>query len=312
MKQRIGAVIAAAGQNTEFEPLQTLGTITLAERTIATLRHAGIVQIAVVTGYKADELEHQLARYDVMFFRNLNYARSEMIDSYRIGISYLLDKCDRILLSPCDIPFFTAKTIRSLLDEEGDYIQPAYDGRPGHPIILSSRLASRIIDYRGEGGLAGAFAEYGIRPVTVDVDDSGILLEYADVYKNTEMLQRHSRSMIRPLLNVSFAKEKVFFDSRIALLLSLVGDLGSVSKACKTMQISYTKGWNLIRDIELQTQCELIKRNVGGLSGSSSELTERGKELLESFRQFESIMQEHAEEEFRRIIPGWCQDNNEE
>ena len=174
--KRIGAVIAAAGQNPDFEPLQTLGTISLAERNISTLKHAGITQIIVVTGYKADELEHHLSRYDVMFFRNFNYADSEMFDSYRIGISYLLGKCEKILLTPCDIPFFTADTIRSLMETRGDFIQPAYNGKPGHPIILSSRMAKRILDYEGEGGLAGAISEYGIQPQTVEVYDSGILL----------------------------------------------------------------------------------------------------------------------------------------
>jgi len=302
--KRIGAIIAAAGQNDDFEPLQTLGTISLAERNIVTLKHAGITQIIVVTGYKADELEHHLAKYDVMFFRNPDYACSEMIHSYRIGISYLLNKCDKILLMPCDIPFFTSRTIRLLTETEGDFIQPAYQGKPGHPIVLSANIASEILDYNGEGGLAGALKKY--EPKTVEVDDNGILLEYADVYKNTEMLQRHSSSLIRPQLNIAFAKEKVFFDSHIALLLSLINDLGSVSQACKTMQISYTRCWNMIRNIEEQTQCELIKRNVGGRSGSSSELTERGRQLLYAYRQFEEVMQKHADTEFQKIIPEWC------
>lgn len=308
---KIGAVIIAAGRNDEFEPLQTLGSITLAERNIVTLRHAGVFDILVVTGYKADDLEHHLAKYDVMFFRNPNYERSEMIDSYRIGIGYLRDKCERILLMPSDIPFFTTETIRSLTDTEGDFVQPVYNGRSGHPIILSSRIASRLDEYRGNGGLAGALAEFGIDPVQVEVDDPGILLEYEDAHGNEDLLSEHSRSLIRPMLNISFAREKIFFDSRIALLLSLVGDLGSVSKACRTMQISYTKGWNMIRSIELETGCELIKRSVGGLSGSSSELTGRGRELLEAYRRFVEIMYEHADEEFCRIIPEWIRSDKQ-
>ena len=301
--KRIGAVIAAAGINPDFEPMQTLGTISLAERNISTLQHAGIHTILLVTGYKADDLEHHLKKYNVMFFRNPDYAVSEMIDSYRIGISYLLNKCDRILLTPCDIPFFTANTIRLLLEADGDLIQPVYRDLAGHPVILSSGLARRILTYEGFDGLQGAIREFGIQPISVNVDDHGILLEYADAYKNSDLLRRHSRSMVRPHIRVSFVKEKVFFDSRIALLLSLISDLGSVSRACKAMQISYTKGWNMIRDIELQAECELVKRNVGGLNGSSSELTERGSRLLEAFRCYESIMQKHADEEFRKLLP---------
>lgn len=308
---RIAAVITAAGKNSEFEPLQMLGSITLAERNIATLRHAGIHQILVVTGYKAEDLEHHLAKYDVMFFRNPNFARNEMIDSFRIGIGWLAGKCDRILLMPSDIPFFTSATIRRLIDTEGDFVQPAYSGRPGHPIILSSALASSLMAYSGHDGLRGALQECGVQPVIVDVDDRGILLEYREAYENRELLEQHSRSLIRPLLNISFVREKVFFDSQIALLLSLVDDLGSVSRACSTMQISYTKGWNMIKSIEEQAGCELIRRSVGGLSGSSSTLTERGRELIEAFRAFEEAMYEHAEKEFDKIMPDWCRNEKD-
>ncbi len=305
---RIGAVITAAGRKEEFEPLQPLGTISLAERNIATLQNAGIHQILVVTGYRADDLEHHLARYDVMFFRNPNFARSEMIDSFRIGIGWLADRCDRILLLPGDIPFFTARTIRSLIETRGDYVLPVYQGRSGHPILLSSALAARIMSYSGEDGMRGALRECGTEPVRVEVDDPGILIEYENSVKNEDLLQEHSRSLIRPSLNISFVREKVFFDSQIALLLSLVNDLGSVSKACRTMQISYTKGWNMIRSIEQQAGCELIVRSVGGLSGSSSRLSERGTELLDAFEKYQEIMDRHAEEEFRHIIPAWLRE----
>ncbi len=302
---RIGAVITAAGRKDDFEPMQVLGTITLAERNIAVLNHAGIHQILVVTGYKADDLEHHLAKYDVMFFRNPNYMRGEMIDSLRIGIGRLAGKCDRILLMPSDIPFFTSATIRRLIETEGDFVQPVYEGRPGHPIILSASLASSLMQYSGSDGLRGALQECGTEPVLVDVDDRGILLEYKEAYQNRELLEEHSRSLIRPILNISFVREKIFFDRQIALLLSLVDDLGSVSRACSTMQISYTKGWNLIRSIEEQTGCELIRRSVGGLSGSSSSLTDRGRELTEAYRAFEDLMYEYAEKEFDKYMPAW-------
>jgi molybdopterin-guanine dinucleotide biosynthesis protein A len=38
-----------------------------------------------------------------------------MFDSAVIGLDFLRGKCDRILLTPVDIPLFTAETVEALL-----------------------------------------------------------------------------------------------------------------------------------------------------------------------------------------------------
>ena len=65
-----GAVVVAAGMSSrmgEFKPMLSIGSISIAQRVIATLRQAGASRMVVVTGYNAEELEWHLARSGVVF-----------------------------------------------------------------------------------------------------------------------------------------------------------------------------------------------------------------------------------------------------
>ncbi|MBP3853839.1 MAG: LysR family transcriptional regulator, partial [Erysipelotrichaceae bacterium] len=107
----------------------------------------------------------------------------------------------------------------------------------------------------------------------------------------------------RPVIKVAYTKEKIFFDARIALLLGLIHEFRSVAKACQAMQISYTAGWNMIRQIEAQADCPLVLRNMGGAKGSHSELTKEGRQLLDSFTRFESELSKDADDLFIKHLP---------
>ena len=39
-----------------------------------------------------------------------------MFDPVKIGLRCLPDKCDKVLFTPVDVPLFTAKTVRTILD----------------------------------------------------------------------------------------------------------------------------------------------------------------------------------------------------
>jgi len=110
---KVGAVITAAGMSSrmgDFKPMLSIGSISVAQRVIATLQQAGVFQIVVVTGYNADVLEKHLAKSGVIFLRNEDYKNTEMFDSACIGLNYLKNKCNRVLFTPVDIPLFRADT----------------------------------------------------------------------------------------------------------------------------------------------------------------------------------------------------------
>lgn len=100
---KTGAVIVAAGTSsymTDFKPMLKMGRTTLIKRIISTLKQAGADPILVVTGSNADQLEKHISRMGVICLRNERYTETQMFESARIGLEYLHDKCDRILLHP--------------------------------------------------------------------------------------------------------------------------------------------------------------------------------------------------------------------
>ena len=61
---QFGALIVAAGMSSrmgEFKPMLNIGSISIAQRIVATLRQSGVTRIVMVTGHNARELEHHLA-----------------------------------------------------------------------------------------------------------------------------------------------------------------------------------------------------------------------------------------------------------
>jgi molybdate transport repressor ModE-like protein len=60
------------------------------------------------------------------------------------------------------------------------------------------------------------------------------------------------------------------------------------------MQISYSSCWNIIRTLESQLSYSLIDRSQGGAGGSTSDLTQRGRELLERYNAYEKQLKDQA------------------
>ena len=296
---RTAVLIVAAGMSSrmgDFKPMLNIGSISVAQRIVATFRQSGIRPIVMVTGYKAIELEKHLASSEIVFLRNEEYASTEMFDSVKIGLEYIKDKYDQILFTPVDIPLFTSDTVQKLMDSGSRLACPVHDGQTGHPILISTQLAEKILSDSGEGGLRGALMRCGVPMEEIEVDDGGVLHDADTPEDYQKLLQFHNAGLVRPVVEVSLAREKTFFDSRIAMLLHLVNETGAVRVACQRMQISYSTGWNLIRNLESQLCLQLITRNQGGAGGSHSSLTEEGKRLLSRFGEFETRLQKQANE----------------
>ena len=222
------ALIVAAGMSSrmgDFKPLLNIGSISIAQRVVATFQQAGVEKIVMVTGYNAVMLERHLAGNGVVFLRNDNYETTQMFDSVRIGLSYLRDKCGRVLFTPVDIPLFTADTVRRLLETDAPLACPAVDGETGHPTLIVASLFDRILSDSGDQGLRGALNRCGAELTLIPVEDRGILHDADTPEDYKALLRYHNEQLARPVLNVELARERVFFDSRTAMLLRLIEGL---------------------------------------------------------------------------------------
>ena len=291
------ALIVAAGMSSrmgDFKPMLNIGSISIAQRVVATFQQAGVEKIVMITGFNATVLERHLAGNGVVFLRNEAYETTQMFESACIGLRYLKDKCDRVLFTPVDIPLFTAATVRALMETDAELACPCVGTETGHPTMIAASLIDRILSDPGDQGLRGALERCGAELVRVAVEDRGILHDADTPEDYKALLKFHNEQLVRPVLSVSLAREKVFFDSRAAMLLQLIDETQSVRSACQRMQVSYSSGWNVIRTLESQLSRTLIRRSQGGKGGGKSSLTEDGKLLLERYEAFSEALRDQA------------------
>ena len=301
------ALIVAAGMSSRmgsFKPMLNIGSISVAQRVIANFRQAGINKIVMITGFNATMLERHLAGNNIIFLRNENYERTQMFDSVKIGLNYLSDKCERLLFTPVDVPLFTSQTVKKLLSSGAKLACPVCNGLTGHPLLISKELFPTILADSGDGGLKGAVDRCGAELVQIAVDDPGTVRDADTPEDFSALLELHNSQLIRPEISVALSKEKPFFDSRIATLLTLIDETSSVRAAGQRMQLSYSSCWNIIRRLEEQLSYSLVERNQGGSGGSRSLLTEKGKLLIERYNSYTKLLSSYAEELYEEQFKG--------
>lgn len=301
-----GAVVVAAGMSSrmgDFKPMLSIGSISVAQRVVATLKQAGAARVVVVTGYNAEELERHLASSGVVFLRNENYRTTHMFDSALIGLRYLRDKCRQVLFTPVDIPLFTAATVDALLTSGAELACPVCGGTRGHPILMSANVIDRVLEDSGESGLDGALSRCGVPMTLVEVDDPGILHDADTPEDYRELLRMHNSQLTRPVVQVSICREKRFLDPRVAMLLTLTDETQSVRAACQRIQLSYSSGWNAINLLEAELGYPVVARTQGGQRGGRSSLTEKGRALLRAYEAYTLRLRAMADELFVQYFP---------
>lgn len=300
------ALIVAAGKprrNTCFSPTQRLGSLSVIGHIIHTFQQAGASSILVVTGYQAIELEKHLARSGVICIRNEEWETTDMMHSVKLGLSSLQGGHEYLLFTPADIPLFTLSTVRRLLQTGAPLAVPCMGEQSGHPLLISKRLIPPLLSYEGTLGLKDALKKTRIQKKIVEVCDEGILLdmEYETGYH--KLLERHNRQPFCPHIMVALERELSFFDRNTAMLLRLVEQVHSVRRACSLMGVSYSKGWKILNEMELQSGITIVKRRAGGQTGGNTKLTPEGLLFLERFEQYEKNVSQFAASEFYRIFP---------
>jgi molybdate transport system regulatory protein len=90
--------------------------------------------------------------------------------------------------------------------------------------------------------------------------------------------------------------ESRFFGPGRAELLELIDTQGSVSKASKTMGMSYKKAWDMVTDLNTRSPEPFVLLQKGGSKGGSAELTEFGRKFLKQFQELERKLRIIAKE----------------
>ena len=139
---KTGAVVVAAGHKSSvstFSPMLPVGDSTVIRRIIITLKRSGVDPVVVVTGENGDEVEKHIAGLRVICLRNKEYEHTQMYNSICMGLNYIEDLCDRVFILPAKFPLFLPQTIKRMLESDATVVCPVFEGRRGHPVLVSSR-----------------------------------------------------------------------------------------------------------------------------------------------------------------------------
>ena len=74
---------------------------------------------------------------------------------------------------------------------------------------------------------------------------------------------------------------------RIALLLA-IDQKGSISKAARSMNMSYLKAWKLVRSMNTVSGTPLVTKISGGKGGGGSKLTKEGRNAIDLYQKLNS------------------------
>ena len=297
------ALIIAAGRTagrTEFQPEREVGALTAVQRIAMLFQQAGIRRIVVVSGEDGGQTEKLVSRMNLVFLRSAG----EMLDSVKAGLKYLQGKCSRALITHVDVPLFSLKTVQALLEEEDCPVcVPAYQGKEGHPLLLSAEGFEAVLGDTGEGGLNAALKKSGLTRKVVEVPDEGVLTELPSDAAYQTLLAGHDLTTLRPALRVQLMKERPFYGPGTQQLLQLVDETGSLLDACRHMGISYSKGRKMIAGLEEEMGFAALESRQGGRDGGFSTLTAEARALMRRYSAFCEEAGQCVQRLFERHFP---------
>jgi len=111
------AIILAAGLSSRmnaFKPLMLLGEMTILERVIRLFQSAGIEDIRVVAGYRAEDVLAVLNPLGIRSVINERYEQG-MFSSVAAGVKSIEADPEAFFILPADIPLVRSHTILTLM-----------------------------------------------------------------------------------------------------------------------------------------------------------------------------------------------------
>jgi len=196
-KANVCALILAAGYSSRmgtFKPLLPVGGSTALEEAISRFLKAGIQNIKVVVGYKAELITPILDRLSVQCVLNVQYDKG-MLSSVLAGVGSIDSSVDAFFLLPVDVPLVKPKTIEALWEAYGNgdslIIHPCFQGQRGHPPLISTVCIPKDLPSDYPGGLRAFLTRYKTMANDVEVADEAILMD-CDTPEDYERMRKGS------------------------------------------------------------------------------------------------------------------------
>ncbi len=181
--KRISAIILSAGSSRRMgEPkaLLQIGKKTFLQHIIDAAESSGVTDNVVVLGCEQKVIRETLSSFNGKIVINVAWEHGQL-SSIITGVEALnLNDCDGALILPVDHPLISSALIRALMNEFEEsgkkIIIPVYEGRRGHPLIISSDLFPEIKNASSAVGLREVIRTHSNDIGVVPTTEEGILL----------------------------------------------------------------------------------------------------------------------------------------
>ncbi len=99
---------------------------------------------------------------------------------------------------------------------------------------------------------------------------------------------------MRVVTRIRIGKDKIFIGKGVKEMLDAIELCKSIKKATVQTGISYPKAIRMIRTLEEELGFPVVISEKGGNERGGTRLTEKGKEVLETYRRIEKSVEEYA------------------
>lgn len=195
---KLSALVLAAGYSSRmgaFKPLLPLGPTTLLERVVKLFQRAGVEDVRVVVGHRAEAIEPFARALGAKAIFNPDYPQG-MFSSIVAGVKALEPNVCAFFLLPTDIPLVREATIRTLIEAHRHrptrIIYPRFLDLRGHPPLIPVDVVRAELSANPRGGLRDILSRHEGKAVDVDVIDEGILTD-CDTMGDFQRLQARLR-----------------------------------------------------------------------------------------------------------------------
>jgi molybdenum cofactor cytidylyltransferase len=181
----IVAVVLSAGESSRMGRPKALLPIdgeTFIERIVSALKRARLGKIIVVTGHNAEEMRRQIDHLPVEILVNHEYKLGQL-SSLHVAIRHVLadQDCDAILVHLVDHPYIDATLVDRMIESfyaSGKLIVvPRYQGKRGHPVLLSRKLFSELLSAPIEHGAKAVVNAHAADTLEMDAPDEGVTID---------------------------------------------------------------------------------------------------------------------------------------
>jgi molybdenum cofactor cytidylyltransferase len=182
-KPIIDGIVLAAGASTrmgEPKPLLEIDGQPFIERAIKLLHHAGCRYVIAVVAPDDDWIARLADTSGAAVVIN-EQKDAEQIDSLRLGIANLPEGYHGVMVLPVDFPRVQPATLDALFADFARHpatvLNPAYQGKPGHPVIFSSDVVTELLHPDLPDGARTVIERHTAEARTIEVDDPGVLID---------------------------------------------------------------------------------------------------------------------------------------